>query len=179
MNDSWGYKYYDHNWQSAETVVHKLLRVVARGGNYLLNVGPDGSGKIPAACVKELDKAGKWLKRAADSIYATKTLPLYVYEVPNYCFTARTHKLYITFFAPQNLKGSSVDIPNIANNLTDAKWLNLSTEMLGSVKAQVKQTKTLEGDPCYIVTFPTEFSHELALTLELSLAEADYMQEEL
>lgn len=179
MNDSWGYKYYDHNWQSAETVVHKLLRVVARGGNYLLNVGPDGSGKIPAACVKELDKAGKWLKRAADSIYATKTLPLYVYEVPNYCFTARTHKLYITFFAPQNLKGSSVDIPNIANNLTDAKWLNLSTEMLGSVKAQVKQTKTLEGDPCYIVTFPTEFSQELALTLELSLAEADYMQEEL
>lgn len=182
MNDSWGYKYYDHNWQSAETVIHKLLRVVARGGNYLLNVGPDGSGKIPLACENELDKVGKWLSQTADSVYATATLPLYVYEVPNYCFTYKKNKLFISFFTPQELKGKSVDIPNIANNIVSARWLNLHNEEASTYTRQVanvKQTQTLEGDPCYIVYFPEEYSQDLALTLELTLSEAEYIQKEL
>lgn len=181
MNDSWGYKYYDHNWQSAETVIHKLLRVVARGGNYLLNVGPDGTGQIPEACVKELDKAGKWLSQVKDSVYGTETLPLYVYEVPNYCFTYKKNKLFITFFNPNELKERSIDIPNIANNVKAAKWLNLNAEnsQLAVQTANVKQTQTLEGDPCYIVYFPAEFSQEVALTLELTLSEDEYLQREL
>ena len=43
LNDSWGYKR-DHNWKKPEDVIRKLVKIVSRGGNYLLNIGPDALG---------------------------------------------------------------------------------------------------------------------------------------
>ena len=40
MNDSWGFKSTDDNWKSSETLIHNLVDIAAKGGNYLLNVGP-------------------------------------------------------------------------------------------------------------------------------------------
>ena len=48
MNDTWGYKSYDQNWKSAETLIRNLVDIASKGGNYLLNVGPKGEGAIPA-----------------------------------------------------------------------------------------------------------------------------------
>ena len=49
MNDTWGYKSYDHNWKSAEMLIRNLVDIASKGGNYLLNVGPTSEGLIPAA----------------------------------------------------------------------------------------------------------------------------------
>ncbi len=49
MNDTWGYKSYDHNWKSTETLIRNLVDIASKGGNYLLNVGPTCQGVIPAA----------------------------------------------------------------------------------------------------------------------------------
>ena len=49
MNDTWGYKSYDHNWKSTETLLRNLIDIASKGGNYLLNVGPTAEGLIPAA----------------------------------------------------------------------------------------------------------------------------------
>ena len=49
MNDTWGFKSYDDNWKSAETLVRNLIDIASKGGNYLLNVGPTAEGEIPAA----------------------------------------------------------------------------------------------------------------------------------
>ncbi|MGQ7868842.1 alpha-L-fucosidase [Sunxiuqinia sp. sy24] len=62
MNDSWGFKQEDHNWKSADKVYEKLLEINERGGNLLLNVGPDGNGEVPPASVKILKEVGKKLK---------------------------------------------------------------------------------------------------------------------
>src|SRR5215207_1400162 len=40
MNDTWGFKSYDENWKSSETLVRQLVDAASKGGNYLLNVGP-------------------------------------------------------------------------------------------------------------------------------------------
>lgn len=48
LNDSWGFKYYDQNWKSAATVRAQRERLNGMGINYLLNVGPDGLGRIPS-----------------------------------------------------------------------------------------------------------------------------------
>ena len=45
-NDSWSYAWYDQNWKDAKTILSRLVATVGRGGSYLLNVGPDGSGRI-------------------------------------------------------------------------------------------------------------------------------------
>ena len=41
-NDSWGYAWYDQNWKTPKQIVMNLVSTVARGGTYMLNVGPDG-----------------------------------------------------------------------------------------------------------------------------------------
>src|SRR5437879_9612473 len=39
MNDTWGFKSYDHNWKSTEDLIRKLADIGSKGGNFLLNVG--------------------------------------------------------------------------------------------------------------------------------------------
>ena len=51
MNDSWGFKINDADWKSPEVVYEKLQDINSKGGNFLLNVGPDGHGNIPKASV--------------------------------------------------------------------------------------------------------------------------------
>lgn len=48
LNDTWGYKYFDHSWKSAETVLKNKNHLNSMGINYLLNVGPDALGRIPS-----------------------------------------------------------------------------------------------------------------------------------
>ncbi len=61
MNDTWGYKSDDHNWKSARDLIHNLVDVAAKGGNYLLNVGPDAQGVIPAESASRLAAIGQWM----------------------------------------------------------------------------------------------------------------------
>jgi alpha-L-fucosidase len=74
MNDTWGFKKNDHNWKSAETLIHNLVDIAAKGGNYLLNVGPTAEGLIPAPSVERLAEMGVWLKQNGEAIYATNSL---------------------------------------------------------------------------------------------------------
>lgn len=48
LNDTWGFSYYDHNWKSAKTLSQNKAHLNSLGINYLLNVGPDPMGRIPA-----------------------------------------------------------------------------------------------------------------------------------
>ena len=72
FNDTWGYKKDDHNWKSPETLIHQLVDIVSKNGNYLLNVGPDGQGEIPAASVERLRAVGKWVTVNGESIYGAQ-----------------------------------------------------------------------------------------------------------
>jgi alpha-L-fucosidase len=62
MNDSWGFKLKDTDWKNPETVYDKLKDINGKGGNFLLNVGPDGNGEVPEASEKILLEVGKMLK---------------------------------------------------------------------------------------------------------------------
>jgi len=75
MNDSWGYKRGDQNWKSTETLIHNLVDIVSKGGNFLLNVGPTAEGFIPEPSVERLKAIGDWMKVNSDSIYGTGPTP--------------------------------------------------------------------------------------------------------
>lgn len=61
MNDTWGYRESDHNWKSVDELLSNLRDVNAKGGNYLLNVGPDGEGRIPPPAAERLEQIGRRL----------------------------------------------------------------------------------------------------------------------
>jgi alpha-L-fucosidase len=62
MNKSWGYKTHDHNWKSAQTIYDKLKDINEKGGNLLLNVGPDGNGEIQPEAVALLLETAELIK---------------------------------------------------------------------------------------------------------------------
>ena len=72
MNDSWGYKLKDDNWKSDEMLIHNLVDIVAKGGNYLLNVGPTAEGLIPGPSVERLASIGEWMEVNQEAIYKTE-----------------------------------------------------------------------------------------------------------
>ncbi|MEO3850317.1 alpha-L-fucosidase [Streptomyces sp. B8F3] len=64
LNNSWGYARHDQNWKSSASLVRNLLSTSSRSGNYLLNVGPDARGRVPAPSVERLGEMGDWLRTA-------------------------------------------------------------------------------------------------------------------
>ena len=76
LNDTWGYKSDDHNWKPAETLIHNLVDITSKGGNYLLNVGPTASGIIPRPSRDRLLQIGKWLHVNGEAVYGTQAGPL-------------------------------------------------------------------------------------------------------
>ncbi len=75
MNDTWGYKSWDHNWKSGKDLLLKLSEIVSKGGNFLLNVGPTSEGLIPQASIDRLKYIGAWMKKNSEAIYGTTASP--------------------------------------------------------------------------------------------------------
>jgi alpha-L-fucosidase len=75
MNTTWGYKSFDNKWKSTESLLHNLIDIASKGGNYLLNVGPTSEGEIPQPSVERLAEIGKWMKVNGETIYGTTASP--------------------------------------------------------------------------------------------------------
>ena len=75
VNDTWGFRKDDTNWKSPGQIAFKLVDIVSKGGNYLLNVGPTAEGIIPQASAEILRTVGRWLKINGDAVYGAGTSP--------------------------------------------------------------------------------------------------------
>jgi alpha-L-fucosidase len=71
MNTSYGYNPNDQKWHSAAEIVTKLVQIVSKGGNYLLNVGPTPEGTIPQPCIDRLAEVGRWMNPNGGAIYGS------------------------------------------------------------------------------------------------------------
>lgn len=75
INDTWGYKKDDTNFKSPETLLWNLIDIASKGGNYLLNVGPDATGVIPQPEQDRMLAIGNWLRVNGEAIYGTHAGP--------------------------------------------------------------------------------------------------------
>ncbi|WP_371749237.1 RICIN domain-containing protein [Streptomyces sp. NBC_00280] len=76
MNDAWGYVSWKENqYRSVQTLIREMVTVVARDGNYLLNIGPKGDGSVTAGSVTALNGMGSWMATHGDSIHGTSGSP--------------------------------------------------------------------------------------------------------
>jgi alpha-L-fucosidase len=72
MNRTWGFKSYDHDFKSTKTLLRNLIDIASKGGNYLLNIGPDSMGSVPTEEIARLRQVGSWLAVNGEAIYGTK-----------------------------------------------------------------------------------------------------------
>jgi alpha-L-fucosidase len=75
LNHTWGFKKDDTDWKSPEDLTFKLVDIVSKGGNYLLNVGPTSEGVIPQASQDNLRTVGRWLKINGEAVYGAGPTP--------------------------------------------------------------------------------------------------------
>lgn len=75
LNESYGYSTHDTHWKDTKTVVRLLCDIVSKGGNLLLNIGPDSRGRVPDEAQKTLRGVGAWMKVNSEAIYATTASP--------------------------------------------------------------------------------------------------------
>lgn len=84
INDTWGYKSFDTNFKSSETLIRNLIDIASKGGNYLLNIGPDSKGIVPQPEIDRLHDVGKWMKVNGEAIYGTNAT---IFDTPTGTFS--------------------------------------------------------------------------------------------
>ena len=136
INHTWGYKTYDHDWKSPGQITFKLVDIVSKGGNYLLNVGPMADGVIPRPSQDILRAVGEWLKINGDAVYGAGPTPFgdelgepsgkgakdvrgqpLMLARTEWRVTTKPGKLYFTFFAEPR---APFELPAMKNTIKRA-----------------------------------------------------------
>ena len=76
-----------------------LVDVVSKGGNLLLNVGPQPDGQLPPSALERMKAIGVWLKINGESIYGTR--PIEPYKQENVCLTKKGKFVYAIYLAEE------------------------------------------------------------------------------
>ncbi|MEY3242697.1 MAG: hypothetical protein RIR11_4136 [Bacteroidota bacterium] len=71
MANSWSYVPNDV-YKPANEIIEKLVDIVSKGGNYLLNIGPSPDGELDAMAYQRLKEIGTWMRTNGESIYGTR-----------------------------------------------------------------------------------------------------------
>lgn len=117
---SWGYTTKQH-LMSLKQIVDMLVNTVDRGGNMLLNVGPDPDGVIPPEHVRRLKEVGEWLKVNGESIYSTRPGPFQPVD-DHYGSTQKDDKIYIHLLKLPDGK-TVIELPPISKRVIACKIL--------------------------------------------------------
>ena len=136
INDTWGFRKDDTNWKSPGQITFKLVDIVSKGGNYLLNVGPTAEGVIPQPSQDILRTVGRWLKVNGEAVYGAGASPFgdefgeytaraardvrgqkLFYPQTEWRVTTKPGKLYLTFFGEPR---APFEIPGMKNKITRA-----------------------------------------------------------
>jgi len=115
LNETWGFHKDDHHWKDSQDIIEKLIKINNRGGNYLLNIGPDGLGRIPLESEEILTKVGQYIDKNAEAIYATKKVETYAYELDWGEMTRKDYQLFVHVFKPKR----RLELLNISNTILD------------------------------------------------------------
>jgi alpha-L-fucosidase len=118
INKTWAYNANDREYKSAEFLIRSLVEVASRGGNFLLNVGPQPDGLIQPEFQERLRAIGDWLAVNGESIYGTTFGP--VQNMKAVRTTAKAGRLFLHVF---DWPSSPLEISGVDTKVQSAQLL--------------------------------------------------------
>ena len=115
INNTWAYNLHDREFKSSQSLIRGLVEVASRGGNFLLNVGPQPDGVIQPEFQERLRAIGDWLRINGDSIYGTTYGPVQGADAIR--TTAKDKKVFLHVF---DWPGSTLNVPGVGPRVISA-----------------------------------------------------------
>ena len=163
FDETWGYRSWQERGNPQDKVNEKiasLIKVISRGGNYLLNIGPRGDGSVVEFEKEVLLKMGAWTNANAEAIYATKANP-FPHAFSWGDITTRDNSLYL-FVRKDN---QAIDLNGFNGKITDVSVLASGEKCryqqnLKSNSVQISLPKNPENIPVTVlkVSFEDRFT---------------------
>jgi alpha-L-fucosidase len=165
MGNSWSYVPNDQ-YKSARQLIHLLVKIVSRGGNFLLNIGPGPDGDFDPVAYNRLKEIGEWMAMNSEGIYATQ--PVAPYSSDHIFFTEKKNggTRYAFYLANENEKmlpstitlrnfkmekGSKVSIFGTSSNL---KWTAVGTDVQIQLPARLQTSIPSSYAWCLVIHKP-------------------------
>ena len=156
FNNHWGWYRGDHAFKSSTTIIRKLIEVVSKGGNLLLNIGPDRDGRISGVELRILEDVGQWLRANGESIYGAGRAGIAKPEWGYY--TSRDDMLYAHVLeqpiGPLALVG--VDTDTIEEIVIDSRPVERAESWLIEAYPDVAFVSWGDDDPAFTYAMPDE-----------------------
>ncbi len=156
MGDYWAYNPNDY-YKPARELIHILVEIVCKGGNLLLDIGPDADGRLPAAALDRLREIGDWMKFNGEAIHGTR--PVAPYREGQVCFTRKGGAVYLIHLArnaqvrpPRRISISSIqpsegaEVTLVGKNIP-LEWHNTGNGVVIEIPDRISHT--LRGDDPY------------------------------
>ncbi len=120
INETWAWNPSDRAYKQAGELVATLAEVTAKGGNFLVNVGPTADGEIPTAFSSRLRVMGDWIARNRDAIFGVaEGVPAGAYYGPS---TGNDDALYL--FAMGRANGDVLRVRGLDRKVVSATVLD-------------------------------------------------------
>lgn len=142
LNGSWGYDRDNLDWKPVDLLVRMLVDAVSKGGNMLLNVGPNARGEFDPLALDRLRGIGAWMRLHDRAIYGCTASD---FTPPPDCrYTQNGNRLYLHLFA---WPFKHVHLEGLAGRVEYAQLLNDASEIRRQVidPRQQGQNTTLGG----------------------------------
>lgn len=109
MGNSWSYAPGDV-YKPTNQLIHMLVKIISRGGNFLLNIGPSPQGEWSDTAYARLKEIGAWMKVHAEAVY--NTIPMAPYEEDKIVYLQSKDKKTVYIYVLSDETGENVVLPD-------------------------------------------------------------------
>lgn len=171
LNNHWSHFIGDDDYKTPRMLVRKLVEIVSKNGNLLLNVGPHPDGHILPREREILAEVGAWLARNGESVYGAGSAGLPKPEWGYY--TRNGDRLYAHVFEPPvgPLALVGVDPERIAAIEVGGQRISRAESWLIDAYPDTAFVSFGEGDASFTYSLPDEI--DTVVTIVLSPSEHD------